>query len=228
MITVRELISRIRTGIHRGNPSNTSISKRYIYNIAKTVRSKILYEQEQKNINFKKEYFLQTISCVKFKEVDWNECKLKPASGCKLLKSDKPIPMPIGGTLENVFSDSLIKYNKTTINKLSIPNTRFDFLKRNQSYFLRNIGDETFLYLISTENPKWLNIEGLFEDEEAVKLYCGDECFSLLDSIFYIDNRLIDTLIKLVLDEILKVYQRSIKDNTSDGIDNSGQNEKKD
>src|SRR5574343_764 len=114
MLTVRELISRIRIPINRGAPSNTSISKRYIYNIAKTVRSKILYEQER-NPKWKKEAFMQTIDCVKLKEIDWNECNLKPKSGYVLLRSENPIPTPINGNLENVYTTNLVKYNKTSI-----------------------------------------------------------------------------------------------------------------
>ena len=221
-MTVRELISRISTAINRGKPSDTSISKRYIYNIAKTVRSKILYEQELKRLA-NKEFFVQTIGCVQLEKVDWNECNLKPNSNCFLLKSKKPVPIPIGGEYVNVFTDTFNKYSRTTVNKLSTPSDRYEFVNLKNQYFLRNINGETYLYLISLQNPKWLNIEGLFEDEEEVKKYCNENsCTSILDTEFFVDNRLIDNIIKLCLDEIQKSYQRGVVDMLNNGKDETG------
>jgi hypothetical protein len=226
MITVRELCSRIRTAINRGTPSATSISNRYIYNILKTIRNKVIYENE-KNTKFNREHFLQSLGCVQLIEADINECELKPNSGCYLLRSKKPIPLTIGGKIDNLYDDRMTKYSRTSINKLSGNVSRFDFIKRENEYFIKNYNGKPHLYLLSTSIPKWLNIEALFEDEQEVKEYCKTkktECYSILDTPFFIDNRLTNNVIMMALDELYKTYQRSINDTRQNSLDETGKN----
>lgn len=213
-MTIREIISGFRVPIDKGLPSDDSaFTSKYIYHLMKICRGVLLYEK-LKDSDYNYSLNLQTLDCVELTLADTNECCEKLPSGCKWLKSKKPIPSTINNIITTIFNDRGDKYTRV-VSESSKSFKRYENMgnsENNFKYLIKN----NYLYVPDLNSPKWVKIQALFYDDYEVKNMCGEVC-EFLDTEFPIDERLLDKMYAMMTEKIMKTYfyfNRDINNNT--------------
>lgn len=214
IISTLEKLIDIEKMSHKSNIRvSNKLSRRLIYNFLIAARSTIINLDQRKNFN--NEHNIQTF-CVGFKPVDKGDICGIPATNCLWLKSSCPIPKPINTLkvepLLGSFKIDLIKwYNIDDQKKSYIPgDSNF------ASLYSNTIDTHLYLHLsnsISSQFKKAL-IEGVFEDPSQVVDCCSEvsenNCMSILDKEFKIDQKLLDPILALVLERITNLWRSKI------------------
>lgn len=225
-----ELIQRIQSLYSHGVQSDDSrLSPRHIYNKLLTARNKLVYDklEYKKKIN---DWNYQTISCVEMIKVPNHECSCLVPTGCEVIRSKYKLPKPM-----DISGVPLIKYvsniDRTFYYKYSTPNkNRYSkgnkFTSDQSKWFIEN----QYLYITQRFGPLVLTVSGLFEDPLEVEnfpQYCpkekndsDTECKSNLDMDFPIDTDLVEPMIQLAVDELIKIFGATTEDLTNDTKDN--------
>lgn len=142
------------------------------------------------------EYMVQTIDCIKMKEVDRAEHPSAPASGCYWLKSEQPIPiyikmMSVTGVVVN--SDmprfDFIKWDRFQY----IPKSRSATMANGRYWTIRETSEGPYLYLYGDRFLETVALSGIWEDPISVDQFprCGvvneEAICNPLDVNFYTD-----------------------------------------
>ena len=212
---IREIITAFKVPFNLGPESDDFqiLSNRYVYHLMKVARSLLLY-QKLKDPLFNYRFSLQTLDCIKLIPTEKNECVEKLPSGCKWLKSEKPIPGTINDIITNVYNDRGDKYTRI-LSESSKSFKRYSYGEDNHyNYLIKN----NYLYVPNLNSPKWIKIEGLFYDEDKVKEYCNCNC-DLLDSEFSLEERLIKPMKDIMYAELFKAFPYMKTDNKNNTTD---------
>jgi hypothetical protein len=220
-MTIREIISGFRVPIDKGLPSDdTAFPNAYLYHLMKICRGVLLHEKlKESDYNFKLN--LQTLDCIELEVAEQNECCEKIPSGCKWLKSKKPIPGTINNIITSVFNDRGDKYVRVN-SESSKSFKRYQDLGNSESnykYLIKN----NHLFVPDLDSPRWVKVEALFYDDYEVKNMCNGDKSSVcdfLDTEFPIDERLIDKMYEMMVKRIVSTYFYFNRD-----INNNSQNE---
>lgn len=228
-MTIREIISGFRVPIDKGLPSDDStFSNQYIYHLMKICRGVLLYEK-LKDSNYNYNLNLQTLECIELEVADKNECCEKLPSGCKWLKSKKPIPSTINSIITNVFNDRGDKYNRV-MSESSKSFKRYDMGNSENSY--KYLIKNNYLYVPDLGSPRWVKIEALFYDDFEVKNMCNGDSNSssqscdFLDSEFPLDDRLLDKMYSMMNERIMKTYFYFNRDINNDTMNEDASTQK--
>ena len=175
--TYRDLCYDLKSGLDRqGFPSSSSrFSEKQIYDSLLDSRTTFLKRTKIARRGIGQEN-VQTISCVKLEEADTNICPCNPPTGCKWLKSVKPIPKSImlfGVTNTNAsFQADFAEWTKFK-NKLYARSN-----KEYTRYFtILETGEGPYLYLYNDDFLDSVSITGLWENPNHAAVYntCGEE-----------------------------------------------------
>ena len=236
-----EVISRIQAMYSKGAASDDSrLSARHIYSKIKTSRSFLLKKEldRRKSAQSISEWNIQTIPCVSMVLVPPHECPCAPPVGCKILRSECPIPKPIqsnltGPYLTDVTSlDGSTVFTATTWARKKYRNAD-KFTSSKPDYFLR----DEYLYLTVNTDLEAVSLSGIFEDPDEAEDFitectCHEEkdfkidCKAHYDRWLKMDEYLVEPLIDLVMKELLLLAQIP-SDETNNAIDDRPSGAKK-
>lgn len=235
-MTIGELIQRVQSLYSKGVQSDDSrLSSRHIYNKLLTVRSRLLSQQAKKKQKIS-QWNYQTIPCLKLIEAPINECPCLPPIGCKIYRSEFPLPEVMtdynGHLIESVTSiDGSIIYDEITWKEKKYKSAN-RYTKNKPDYFIRGEKDK-YIYITYKENAtQIIALTALFENPlEAMSYigYCDEDtidCESPLDKNFPIDLDMVDALIEITVQELVLLFSQSIEDKTNDSKDSDIQQTK--
>jgi hypothetical protein len=165
------------------------------------------------------------------KRIDVNECPCLPASGCMFLKSDNPIPSPVGDFILSVTSVTgnirfdYLKWSNFS-NKLE---SRIPAERTARYYTIKDIGEGPHIYVYNDEIIDSISLTAIFDDPIEVMNYpsCGETkkpICSPLDEEYVIDKDLIMPMYRSVLQTIGTVKRLALggDNNNNDQSDASG------
>jgi hypothetical protein len=230
-----EVISRIQAMYSKGTSSDDSrLSARHVYSKIKTARSYLLKKEleRRKSPHTISEWNIQTIPCVSMLLVPPHECPCVPPVGCKILRSECPIPKPIqsnltGPYLTDVTSlDGSIIFTATTWSRKKYRSAD-KYTASQPDYFLR----DEYLYITVNTDLEVISLSGVFEDPDEVERFaevctCAEckspiiTCQPHYDRWLKMDEYLIEPLVSLAMKELLMLGS-FIQDNTNDANDNT-------
>lgn len=132
----------------------------------------------------------QTISCVKLKDCDLNECPFTPASGCTWLKTECQIPYFISLTSVSAGIGSNIK----TFDYVDWD--KFQYKKKSREsgnlYTTKDVGNGTYIYLYDELFLESITFVGIAEDPTEVISFCDKSCeCDILDRESYISKEIL-------------------------------------
>lgn len=212
-MTIREIINGFRVPMDKGLPSDDSaFTYAYFYHLMKICRGVLLYDKI-KDPDYNYSLNLQTLDCVELILADTNECCEKLPTGCKWLKSKKPIPNTINNIITKVYNDRGDNYNRV-VSESSKSFRRYSELgntENNFKYLIKN----NYLFVPDLNSPQWVKLQALFYDDFEVKNTCDNVC-DFLDTEFPLDERLLDKMYNMMADRILKTYQYFNRDVIND------------
>lgn len=159
------------------------------------------------------------------------DCPCIPPIGCGIYKSKYPLPQPVTGINEHLLQsvtslDGTTVYSETTWEEKKFKSGN-KYTSKTPDYLLRNN------HIILTTNKlfnKVIPVTGLFNNPIEVwefENYCEkdctdcDDCLSYLDREFPLDNDSVDSLIKLIIEELLGPFVQMKEDKTSNTADSS-------
>lgn len=223
---LKEIIQRVQSLYSKGVQSDDSrLSDRHIYNKLLTTRAKLIIQKVNKR-QMISQWDFQTIECIELEEAPSYECPCIPPYGCVILKTKLPLPKPLTGLMQGHMLQSVtsiegsIIFSETTWkNKKYKKGNKYTGTK--PDYFIRN----NHLYLTTKVGPQVISVTGLFEDPIEVESYnnlCysqNTDCTSPLEKEFPIELDMVDTLIELVVKELLSVFGAG-EDTTNNTVDN--------
>ena len=218
-----EVISRIQSMYSKGTASDdTRLSPRHIYSKIKTARSFLLKREldRRKSAQSISEWNIQTIPCVSMVLVPPHECPCAPPVGCKILRSECPIPKPIqsnltGPYLTDVTSlDGSTIFTATTWSRKKYRNAD-KYTANKPDYFLR----DEYLYITVNTDLEAISLSGIFEDPDEAENFiiectCSEDCINpevtcepLYNRYLKMDEYLIEPLIELTMKELMLLAQ---------------------
>lgn len=226
---VGEIIQRIQSLYSKGVQSDDSrLTPRHIYNKMLTVRSKLISEEIKKKQKTN-QWNYQTLPCVELIKAHPDECPCVPPVGCEILRSKYQLPKPLTSfnthMIQSVSSlNGDVIFSEITWNEKKYKNAN-KYTAKKPDYFIRN----NYLYITHRLGLKVISVTGLFEDPIEVDKFpsmckenCKDceDCTSMFDKEFPIDNDMIDTLIELSINELVVLFGQNIEDSTNNTRDN--------
>lgn len=220
----------------KGLSDDFTYTEEHVIFLLKKYRSFLIKKEQEKekgSTDIASEFEYQQI-CLNLELVDNNDC-----AGGFYLRSDKPIPRILEGTVPRIYPFDY--YQGTNVTYVSRDRMRYT----GSNPYLQNIiyaslGPDLHLYLNSS-NPqfrylKQIRMNAIFEDfDDAADLLCDADGTStscdVLDEEFPIRDYLVPPLIELVVKELSGVVyrpkdeQNNAHDDLSDVVRNSNRNE---
>ncbi len=177
-MTNRAAIQRIIDGF-QAYSNDSSLSKRYIYNLLRSARSELLKQEAEKK-RLWNSFTTQAINCFKLIPVDISEC-CDYETGCLILKSIIPLPKLIdtifGKIITGMYDISGNDIDKTTLKDWNLVRKRKYRLASKAKWFIKN----DYLYVVDINDIEDIEEfpvvpEGIFEDPSAVERlnYCDE------------------------------------------------------
>lgn len=220
----REIIERVQSLYSKGAPSDdTRLSNRHIYSKLRSAKALIVkreLDKKRKISDFNFDY----LECVPMEKAQPHECPCAPPAGHCIYKSTCKIPDTVtyrhGAFIQSVTSvDGSTSFNKTTwewkqyrsFNRYTSPEADY-FIKNNYIYVTR----KAILPL------KGITLKGIFTDDFICDVCeCDDsvDCTSMMDKEFNIEPDLIDVVVELTVQELLKPFLEVKQDKENDSAD---------
>lgn len=228
MITA-QIIQRVQSAYSKGIQSaDTRLSNRHIYNKILSSRSLLLSQKANKNQKIGQLNY-QTIPCVDMVSVPIVECPCIPARDQYILKSTHRFPWVISGIsshlIQNITStDGSTRFSETKWETMSYSKAD-KYTSAKGQYFLRN----GFLYISNSKEPEIITVTGLFEDPLEVLKYPGsccvpvDPCIDPMEMEFPMDSALIDAVVQLCTEELIKLFMSIKQDSNNNSRDDRQQ-----
>ena len=230
MVTIGELVQRIQSLYSKGVQSDDSrLKPRQIYSKLTTVRAKLISQQAKKRQKIN-QWNYQTLPCIELVEASIYDCSCLPQLGCNVLRSKYQIPKPLTDLDKHLIQsvstiDGSILYGETILSQLKYRKGA-KYTHNNPQYWI----DNNYLFVTDKtgEGPKALRMSYIAEDPLAIESfinYCDEtcvdceDCESVLDKEFAIDNNLVDTLIEMSIQELVILFSQSKEDMRNDTRD---------
>jgi hypothetical protein len=223
----REIIERVQSIYSKGAASDdTRLSSRHIYSKLKSAKALIIKRELDKKRRIS-DFNFDYLECVPMEKAQSHDCPCAPPAGHCIYKSKCKIPDTVtyrnGAFIQAVTSvDGSTVFNKTTwewkqyrsFNRYVSPEADY-FIKNNYIYVTR----KAILPL------KGITLKGIFTDEfDCNTCPCEDvepDCTSMLDKEFNLEPDLIDVVVELTVQELLKPYLEIKADEENDKADRS-------
>lgn len=228
-----KIIEEITSTYSKGVPSDDSrLSPRQVFNKMVTVRARLLVQKANKRQKIS-QWSYQTLTCVEMVKAQPYECPCVPPAGCGIYKSKYPIPEPIAGInnhlIQNITSlDGATRYSETSWEEKKYKSGN-RYTSNNPDFFFR----DNYLYITADKMfNKIIPVTGLFNDPIEIwnfKDACNESaenCLSYMDREFPLDEDSVDTMVRLIKEELLSPFLQMREDRTSNTADSSKQGSK--
>ncbi|MCB1710977.1 MAG: hypothetical protein KDH96_00410 [Candidatus Riesia sp.] len=228
--TYRDLTVQIKGLLDRqGAPSTSSRFSEYlIYDTILDERTSYLKRTKVQRQGIGQQN-IQTIACVKLEDADTNISPGQPPSGCRWLKSVKPIPKVINLTSvtnSNAnFKADYVEWSQYKTKLYSRSNT-----KETRYYTFLDTGEGSYLYLYNDDFLENVSLTGLWENPNHAAYYtdCDEtdrqkflRC-NPFETPLYMDGDIVDVVFKMTFDFLVRSTPASGVDIDADSLENSG------
>ncbi len=225
---IKDIIQRVQSLYSKGVQSDDSrLSNRHIYNKMLTVRARLI-SQEAKKKQKVSQWNYQTIPCIEMIKVPSHQCPCLPPLGCDILRSKYKLPEPLTGLSGELIEwvrtiEKSIKIDYISINALNSQKGN-KYTNKKLQYFI----EDGYLYISTPTKLKVVSMRGLFEDPLEVEDFIGycdecedcNKCRDYMENDFPLDNDMIDTLIEMIVNEVVILFSQNIEDSTNNTRDN--------
>lgn len=238
-----DIIQRVQSMYSKGVQSdNSRLRPRHIYNKLITTTAK-LYEQRKNKKQKVNQWSYQVLPCVELIEVPIHQCPCIPTLGCTIYRTKHKLPAPLVGYSKHIIQSVTSLDGQIQFGEISWRGYKFKqgskYTSNKPDFFIR----DEYLWISSPIKVKVITIEALFGNQEEVinfPNYCNEQtddcgnvinqieqCKSIYDYDFPIDEGMVDDLIMLTMQELVGNFnQFGREDQTNNAKDNTSTNEK--
>jgi hypothetical protein len=223
MPTLREAVSQIRTSFKLLSSDNL-ISDRAIANELKSVASLLIKRELDKRLLYSSDSIFTELPCIQMEEVPLSQC-CNYVSPCMIARSKETLPK-IGENKYGLLTQYVASMDKKVMFKFSDPNRYVTLLQLypgkqiEKYYWIQN----EYLY-ITDPNIESVRLSAYFEEDVDFAIYtCADPApcpTNPLDLEFKIPGYLLNNVLTMTRETLLKTYKQSKDDKTEDDMDTS-------
>lgn len=228
---VSEILQRIQSLYSHGvNSDDTRLSNRHIYNAVLSTRNLLLTQKKDKGQKIS-EWSYQTL-CIPLILAAPHECASIPSKGCKILRSKEKLPKILTANNELIVESVTTLDGSKAVDSVTWNQVRYvkgnKYAKSRPGWLIRN----DYLFVTNERELEIINMTTLLEDPAKGDMLlgiCGPTeaaCASPLDAEFRIDGDLIEPLIKIVTEELIRDFSQTPEDKFNDSIDNNSNSKK--
>ena len=228
-MTNREIIERVKSLYQTGVASDDNrMSDRLIYSVVTSIKALLLRQEVSKNRTLS-DRNIDYLECVPLAQAEAHDCPCAPPSGCMILKSTCSLPRPIntryGEYIQVTSIDGSTVFSKTTwIAKSKKKGNKYT--SKTQDFFFK----DDYLYITVPEPTgiglKTITVSGVFENiSDFYCNYCEDcedadsNCLAPLDMDFRLDLALIENLINMAVQELVRMFSSQSDDKLNNAND---------
>lgn len=224
-MTIGELIGRVQNLYNKGVKSDDSrLSNRVIFNKLLSVRAMLYKQNEQKKNSFGEEDY-NLLECIKIIPVEPYNCPCLPSIGCKVYRTEHKLPKLFKGR-----NDIKIEY-VSSLDKRRIfgitTTLKYQFSFSNRfSNTDKVIYEGGYLYVYGNDLPSYITVKAILND--FLEPYINDcsencvdceDCISYLDMEFKIQDSLVEPMLQITNQELVKEFSQMREDLTNDNKD---------
>lgn len=221
--TLRDTVSRVRS-MNKLISSDNTITDRAIAKEIKSIATLLIKRETNLRRLWQSPNLFTAIRCIEMKPVPLSEC-CDYKSPCNVSKSVKKIPKIAEGIF-GLLVQGVYNVDNSESFKFTTPQRYANILKlkvpgKQGYYWIQN----DYLY-ISNEDVEKVNLFAYFEDDikesdfnSCMSKEDDDSCLNPLDQEFRCPGYLVNSVVDMVNDKLMKTYFRHIVDYTSDGKD---------
>ena len=224
-MTIGELIGRVQNLYNKGVKSDDSrLSNRLIFSKLLSVRAMLYKQNEQKKNSFGEEDY-SLLECIRIIPVEPYSCPCLPSIGCKVYRTEHKLPKLFKGRngvkIEYVSSldrRRIFGITTTLKHKFSHSN-RFS----NTDEVIYEGG---YLYVYGKNLPTYITVKAVLNNFlESFISTCEEncidceDCVSHLDMEFKIQDSLIEPILQITKQELVKEFSQMREDLTNDNKD---------
>lgn len=222
-MTKREIIDRVTSLYNKGAATDDSrLSKRHVYSKIVSARSFLLNREVNKNKRIS-ERNIEYLECVPLSKAPIHECPCIPPLGCDILKTDCIIPKFLSSSKGDHIVSVTSLDGSYTFSPTTFESKKYKQFNKYTSgvldYFIKN----GYMYVTAKEELPAITIGGVFEDTSKFNCnHCAEglnNCKTPLDEEFRIDSYLIEPIISLAVEELIKVFSQMPEDKLNDAKD---------
>lgn len=222
-MVLSKIIQRIQSLYSKGVESDdTRLSKRHIYNKILTVRNILLQQKANKN-QYISPFNNSVLNCVELEKLPLHECPCIPAKGCCMWRTKYEIPKIISSKSKMLINSVTSLDGRIIFGEVDWNNFRYQKANRytatKPNYFITN----NYLYVTAKNKLEVIRIEALLEDPLDELTYpglCEKDCFDIFEFDFPIESSMIDPLVQMTAEELIRVFNTNIEDSTNNTRDN--------
>jgi hypothetical protein len=224
-MTIGEIIQRVQSLYSKGVESDDSrLSSRHIFNKLLSVRALLIKQAEQKK-NWIGDSNSTILDCLKLELALLHNCPCLPIIGCKVYRTVNRIPLVMEGR-----GNYMIEYISSLDNEriFSLTSTVKYAFEKSDRFFNSDkaIFKNGYLYIYGKNLPMYITVKAvlssfIFEDISDCSGDCVDcsPCLSNLDKEFKLQDSLIEPLVTMSQQELVKEFMQMKEDLTNDNKD---------
>ena len=232
---IGQVIERVQSLYSKGAASDdTRLEPRLIYNKIISTRAMLLSQISNKRQRID-DMSYQTLNCIELVPTNvYPESCIPRPSGCITLKSKYPIPNIVSGH-NGLLVSYVTNLDGTGIyNRLNFSRVKYRLGARyTKNHYNFIIGDDSYLYVTSNSSGRLVNMRAVAEDPfefTQFKSYCDEyncpECVTPMEIDIHLSAKNVDTLVQLIVQELVEIFYKSQEDKTNNGSDSIVENSK--
>lgn len=228
MHSIGELIDRIDTPYNKGVASDdTRLHDRYIYSIMKTSRTTLITNQLKKRQKIS-DWNYTILPCVSLIKVDAGSCPCLPSFGCQVFRTKYRLPKILTDYDKHLIQFVMGVENNLLISETTREEYMYNVGNKYTGNILKYILEDGYFYVYGKNVPSVIKVKVLIEDPLELLTFpmlcdenCEDcqDCTSILDLPFPMDEDMINPLVDMVNQEVLKNFTQGKEDLTNNTID---------
>lgn len=226
-MTKREVIYRV-LNILKEHHADTRLSKRLVWNVITSAKNVIVDRDLRDRKLYKQSSNLKSI-CVEMEKISTNLCNcIDLPSDCYIYRSKKKLPKmfssvfgpfiynirTIDGNKEIIYTSLKSAKNSSSIRGVS---EKYAFIENDYLYLAKDKYEMVSLTSIFDENvDEWMC------EKELNQQVNNNDCKNFLDEEFAIPDRLLDSVLKMAEEELLKTFKNlyyDVMNNKSSNIE---------
>ena len=219
---LNDILSRLNITLNNGIPSDDKrYSDRYLYSILIAIRAELI-KQKAAKYNFLNLFNYQTTPCLSLELSNLDDCDCIPDGvGCKYKRTSQLLP-EILTSRDKFLISSVRDLAGNIISMTTLENSQADKHSRLKKDYTRWFLHNNRIYITSnnTDLTKIIITGVFFDPVEVADLEgCADDpvtCYDPFTSDFPIDKELLNTVIRMTQEEVMKYTMRIPQDMQND------------
>lgn len=225
-----KVIGLVEVAYNKGVRSDDSrLAQELVYNKLLATRQTLISQQARKHQKIS-DWNYSILPCVEVIEVPSHTCSCLPEIGCDVYRTKYKLPRPLTDLNSHLISFVMSIDSGMMIDESTREEILYSKGNKFTSKKVKYLFEDGYLFF-PKNSPGVVKVKYLVEDPMETLLFpsmcgCDDgddcgQCLDIMDSEFPIDGDLIDTLVNMTTETLIKYFSVAIEDQTNNSKDSN-------